>query len=433
MENWSNYAITDYQRLKCIGKDEQEMLVLLLDNVRAGIGLFEVREQIRALYLNQDFFRITGYDREAYTQYEEDVIQALTPEDEKKFRQAVKEGRTTKNSLGFQVCGYRQDGTVGWYSIQAKPIKSRISEAPIYLAVITDITHTKEKEIELQKMNSELKIQQERYRILEATAQGILFEYFPEEDKMVLSYNLPDNQKRRVITEYLTFLEKSPMVHSDHIGQFKRELLLSCKESREGSMEYLTTLSGEGYRWHLVHYKSVENHLGKIASVMGRIEDIHDRKVERERVKNQAELDGLTNVYRKKVAMEKMRQLLKEDTIATFYFGILDLDNFKEINDRFGHQYGDRVIKEMADTLTATFGGNSIIGRFGGDEFIFLTQNITGEDILGRLENMKKTMQFSAGIVHYKHGEHLEEMFKRADNAMYQAKSNGRNEIIIEE
>lgn len=432
MNDWATYDITDYHRLEYLGENTQEMLMILLDNIRAGVGLFEVGENIRALYLNKAYFQCIGYSKEEYKVNQNDIFATLYPEDVEGFAAYIKEHLPEKEVIRYSVRGYRHDGSLAWFDIKGAPIENKLTDKLLYLACIIDITDTKEKEEQLKKLrkvNSELVIQQERYRVLEATAQGLLFEYFPEKDKMVFAYNLPNNKKRKEIEHYQKYLEQFPMVHSDHLAKFKEALKNCCMQEMEGDLEYLSTVSGGGYRWHTTHYKSVVGNDGTVVSVMGRICDIHDAKLEKERINYQAERDGLTDVYQKKVAFEKMMEYVKEAPFAKFYFIVLDLDNFKNINDQFGHQYGDIVIKDIAELLQNAFAEDSIIGRFGGDEFMLLTKNIALAEVTRRLGQIQSKIKFCAGVVEWKYGDRIERVFDKADKAMYQAKSAGRNGI----
>ena len=90
-KNWEDYDITDYHRLSYIGDNVNEILTILLKNLNAGVGLFEVGETIRALYLNDAFFRCIGYSKETYVQYTEDIYATLFPEDVGGFESDIRE------------------------------------------------------------------------------------------------------------------------------------------------------------------------------------------------------------------------------------------------------------------------------------------------------------------------------------------------------
>lgn len=434
MDDWRTFDITDYRRLECLGKDAKDWLVMLLNNIRAGVCLFEVGEHIHALYLNDAYFDCIGWEKSEYASKYDDVFSTLIAEDAGAFYTHIIDNVPKKKTVEYEVRSRRQDGRIGWFEVKATLIETTSTERPIYLAVINDVSEIKEKDEQLrrfQRSNADLLIQEERYRMLEATAQGILFEYFPDKDKMVFSYNLPNNHKRKEIEHYQQYIKQFPLVHSDHIEMFTKALGRACTQVTEDSLEYLSTVSGGGYRWHVTYYKSVADHSGKIVSVLGRIRDIHDAKMETERINYRAERDGLTNVYHKDVAFDKMAEYVNEAPFSKFYFAIVDLDDFKNINDQFGHQYGDLVIKDFAQMLQTSFAEESIVGRFGGDEFVLLTKNIALAEVRRRLSQIQQKIHFSAGVVEWKYGDRLDSVFEKADKAMYEAKTLGKNGIDI--
>lgn len=434
-ESWNAYSISDYHRLKYLGDDINEVLTIVLKNIKAGIGLFEVGQTVRALYLNESYFECIGYTMEEYKENEENIFTTLYIDDVEGFRDCILKHAPKGEQINYVVRGYRKNGSLGVFDIKGAPIENKINQNPIYLTVVSDITDTSEKEQkinELKALNAQLSLQEERYKILEATSYGLLFEYDPHRDTMIFSYNFPNNKKRKEIDHYSEYIKKSPLVHSSHIGRFRNALQGACRQETEGDLEYLSSVSGGGYRWHLTHYKSMADAEGNILSVLGRIEDIHDRKMEREKLNYKADMDGLTKLYRKEVAFEKMQEYVNETPEMKFYFVILDLDDFKQINDQFGHQYGDKILKQTADTLTQLFGENSIIGRFGGDEFLILTRDLDYEEVLQLLEALREKVRFCAGIVAWKEGEDIKVTFDRADKVMYQVKAGNKNGSLFE-
>lgn len=434
-EIWNQYGISDYHRLKYLGDDINEVLTIVLKNIKAGIGLFEVGETVRALYLNESFFECIGYTAEEYEQNLNNIFSTLHKDDIEEFQNCILEHAGKLEPIYDTVRGYRQNGNLGVFDIKGAPIENKISDSPIYLTVVSDVTDTMEKEqriMELNRLNSQLSIQQERYKILEATARGLLFEYDPHQDTMVFSYNFPNNKKRKVIEHYKEYSRKSPLVHSNHIEAFRKALRDACRQEQEGDLEYLSTVSGGGYRWHLTHYKSMADAEGNILSVIGRIEDIHDEKMKREQLNRKADVDGLTNLYRKEVAFEKMQEFVTEAPELEFYFIVMDLDDFKQINDRYGHQYGDKILKKTAEVLIRLFGESSIIGRFGGDEFVILTKGMAYEEVNRLLDALREEVKFCAGIVAWRKEEDVRSTFDRADKAMYQVKAGKKNGSCFE-
>ncbi len=431
-EELDSYAITDYHRLNYLGDDQNEVLSLLLKSMRAGVGLFEVSKTIRALYLNEAYFECIGYTQEEYAEKEENVLDTLIPEDAEGFLNCIMKHAPKREPISYSFRGYLHDGSLGYFEVKATAIVSKLSEYPLYLTVIFNVTDAKENELhleELKKVNAELSIQQERYQILEATAHGLLFEYSLATDTMVFSYNFPDNKKRKVISNYTKYMRKFPLVHSKHIVKFEKAFSDACKRATEDTLEYLSTVSGGGYRWHSTHYKSLVDENGRVISVIGRIEDIHDQKMEKEQLNYKADIDDLTKLYRKEASFLKMQEFVNDAPESEFYFLILDLDDFKQINDQYGHQHGDEILKRMATALVQTFGENSILGRFGGDEFVILTKNMTKQEVIESLKLLQRNVKFCAGVIPWENQADVKDIFDRADHAMYQMKYEKKNGI----
>lgn len=109
---------------------------------------------------------------------------------------------------------------------------------------------------------------------------------------------------------------------------------------------------------------------------------------------------------------------------------LLDLDGLKEINDSLGHDEGDRILADSAERLRSAFRGEDAIARVGGDEFAVLLVGMSPDDAFGAVERLRSATpaqaSFSAGIAVSDTGEDLEGMMRRADLALYEAKSGGR-------
>lgn len=120
---------------------------------------------------------------------------------------------------------------------------------------------------------------------------------------------------------------------------------------------------------------------------------------------------------------------------------ILDLDDFKKINDNYGHLVGDRALKILTDTLMATFRRRDIIGRLGGDEFLVFIKSVTSREILDKrmkelfvslAQTEELNLTCSVGIcIMEREGFSYEEGLKKADTALYKSKKEGKTDILI--
>lgn len=157
-------------------------------------------------------------------------------------------------------------------------------------------------------------------------------------------------------------------------------------------------------------------------------------------------LDSATSLLNKRATYEYCLALLENNKEQNHYMIIIDIDNFKSINDNYGHMFGDEVILKVSTVINSILNGRAIVGRFGGDEFFIFTTNLRDESELRViLTTIRKELYYaydylgdnfhvtlSAGISLYPtDGLTYEDLFKKADKCLYLAKNKGRNRYII--
>jgi diguanylate cyclase (GGDEF)-like protein/PAS domain S-box-containing protein len=199
-----------------------------------------------------------------------------------------------------------------------------------------------------------------------------------------------------------------------------------------------------------------------VQSIVCVVRDVTERKAAQDKLTRQtAELqklheelkllashDGLTGLYNWRAFYEHAEQMLKiahrrQETVALM---MLDLDHFKQVNDRYGHAEGDRVLQAVASTLKATARENDIVARHGGEEFVVAALGLTEAESLvaaerlrmaiAAIENMKCPITISIGVAlltpqtqKQEVAQTLTELLDQADQALYAAKNTGRNRV----
>ncbi|WP_066292259.1 sensor domain-containing diguanylate cyclase [Bacillus sp. FJAT-29937] len=161
----------------------------------------------------------------------------------------------------------------------------------------------------------------------------------------------------------------------------------------------------------------------------------------REELEKMVVTDHLTKLYSRNYLDDKIYQSMNEDHEGTFI--MIDIDNFKTINDTYGHQVGDEVIIQVAGLINANIRGTDIGARWGGEELaIYLPEVslIAGVVIAERLvarvyECSNPQVTISCGVSHWTRGQEdtYASLFKRADKALYVAKQTGKNKVIVQE
>lgn len=164
-------------------------------------------------------------------------------------------------------------------------------------------------------------------------------------------------------------------------------------------------------------------------------------------MKKKMESDSLTSLYNKAATRSYIQQKLMQNTDQYYAFYILDIDNFKDINDAYGHAVGDEVIVTFANILKNQFPKDTIIGRIGGDEFVTLQAVASKQEAQAKAEalvniyhNAKRqglchyTISASIGVAVTIHNlDNFDSLYHNADKALYEAKENGKNQYRMYE
>lgn len=300
-----------------------------------------------------------------------------------------------------------------------------------------------EYEARIRELENQFKVMEERYQILVETTDALLFEYRPDEDKMIFTYNFADNKSRKVIENYHAYVKATPLVHPDHLKKFMSVLTKAASMPVQGELDYLSKVSTGEFQWHRTYYSSIADKQGKIIRVIGRIHNIHESETERQNMIHRVETDFLTGLYNKEAAMSKISHWMKQNSTREAHMIMLDLDDFKNINDIYGHTFGDEILKSTAQILLTCFDEHAILSRFGGDEFVIFVKEDSVRVVESRIDKVMQKMEqegkrlslslsCSAGIsARMSKYDDFEDMFNRADNAMYQAKKRGKDRYFI--
>jgi diguanylate cyclase (GGDEF)-like protein len=157
----------------------------------------------------------------------------------------------------------------------------------------------------------------------------------------------------------------------------------------------------------------------------------------------EAQTDPLTGLFNRRTMDHFVQNWIAQK--ASFSMLVMDLDNFKQVNDTYGHDMGDNVLKYLASSLQRLFGENHVCCRFGGEEFVVLVLDEDFNKAIEDAESIRKFMAetksptgsavtLSIGVSHYPGFAHnADQLFRLADEAMYRAKRSGRNRVELEQ
>lgn len=198
-----------------------------------------------------------------------------------------------------------------------------------------------------------------------------------------------------------------------------------------------------GYRWYETTVEYIRDESGEIIQSIGVGWDITDRKEAEETILHLAFHDSLTDLPNRRLFIDKVNARLKGAAHELHALLLIDLDGFKAINDRFGHDRGDVVLIEVAHRLTTAIGDKESVARWGGDEFtIILTCMKSKTDLTILIERVKEAIAEPFRIAGHTHilsasigfaylredGDSVEALIRHADAAMYKSKREAKKE-----
>lgn len=285
-----------------------------------------------------------------------------------------------------------------------------------------------------------------RYDTLSEFKDTLIFEYDCRTDSMEFTSNaletldLKGTRLERVTDGSGCF----PVFHPDDIGNVRRALrgtVNMIPDQIEHDRIRMKKRDGE-YSWYRGQYKAVFSPEGKAVRLIGTLTDISAQIDREQELRHQAQQDPLTDVYNR--AGVKLINARLEQISRGILF-MLDLDDFKFINDTYGHAAGDKVLVAMGQILKDIFRTDDIVARVGGDEFVaFLSGSDNAsmaqekaQELLDRvrelkLEGIDTQISVSIGIASAPtYGRTFESLSASADEAMYEIKNGGKGGFAL--
>ncbi len=282
--------------------------------------------------------------------------------------------------------------------------------------------------------------------------QNHMYFLYSYETGVIKIFWLNENQVHLVEESELSEWEEAECQMGHIPAEEEAAFHMLCKDIRDGAERFVhdilsSIFSADGpeklYRFRGISWQRK----GRLMECYGVIQ-LLDRKTKRLKLDSSLEeqLDPLTGLFNKRICMKKLHNLIEEGSEEALTICMLDIDNFKTLNDTYGHLFGDRVLMVVADTMREVLGNRGIAGRFGGDEFfIIIDSAIDEQEIRQILFTIRKNIRWyfeksedqlvvtlSVGTASYpKDATDMDELFAKADRALYIAKEKGKDRYII--
>lgn len=368
------------------------------------------------------------------------LIDMVHPEDREPLHETFRKQLNVGDNVRAEFRVLHKNGQMMWIMNKSRRTVEPDGRECLY-SHLTDISEAKQAQELLQKRI-------ERYEIILSQTENVLFDWDIREDVIAFS----DTWKQIFGFEPISgsvwrTLENGAFLHPDDVPLLYDRIRALQNGSDLEMLEVRIATEKGRYLWCRFRASAIRNEDHDLVRIVGIIINIDAEKQAEQLLQDRADRDALTKLLNKDAGRKQV-----EEYLAQFPQGvacamlIIDLDNFKQVNDQYGHLFGDSVLTKVAKETRKMFRAQDIVARIGGDEFMVLLRGVSDrglvqsrcERLLTIFRNAFRTgsqvlpISCSIGVaLSPEHGSTYVELFQRADQALYQAKARGKNSYSI--
>lgn len=405
----------------------------------------------KLIFANDGFYDLVGYEKEEFLEKfgENNQLGHIFEQDREPIldllKKQIDEGHKEKVNIEYRAV--KKNGDICWLSLTGGKVE--ISDlGVVYECIITDTT-------EYRRILNDLEAKKEQYSIISQISDEIIFEYDIKTDFIEISdkyitiadFDLPREG-------FLKNLLHEDIIHKDDLKNFLNNIKVirsgehkGIKDGKHVFGEEIRIKNRYGeFNWIFYQGVIINDMEGNIYKAVGKISNIDKFKNEIEELKDKSKRDPLTKVYNKAAIENIVNACIENKGNLNHALFIIDIDDFKSVNDNFGHIFGDFVLQEVASNIINTFNEGENIARIGGDEFVVFLENVFDYSYIEeRAEMLCETFRrsyekdgkdykisASIGIAMYpEHGDEYSKLLEKADIAVYSSKKEGKDKYII--
>ncbi len=428
--------ITEQHVLRSQLNDMTSAFHSYVDILPGGVIRYRTDEKTTMDYISPGVLRMLGYtEQELRDKYNNEASNMIYWKDRAHVLEMIEKSAQT-NSIGYSEFRIeKSDGTLKWVATTGRKVRDYEGNSWHY-AILTDIDSKKESEKE-QKRSQTL------YQLVTELPRMVTYDYDPVTDVMNARVSVPSEGIRS--SEWPDFLKslcENERLAPEFVDLVKKICADAMENPMRGTFTFRSDHYGLGYRWSRVHYSSLADETGKVYRLVGLATDIEDEMQKENDLLRRAQLDSMTGLLNHDASRAKIEEALAKD--GTGILMVVDVDNFKTINDTLGHKLGDEYLKTAATVIQGLFRKDDIVGRYGGDEFIIFLPGVSKKSVAERqakqIVNSMSAVQMpgdmaiqcSVGVaISAEKDMTMNELFGQAERMLYEAKQSGKGKHIL--
>lgn len=438
LEIFQGLILCDLDHYKWLSDDGQDLDEdnVAINMMPCGVFQSEADGDHQFTYISNSTLRMLGYSRSEFEKKFNNCTENMVYiEDRKRIDEDIYHQLQIGN---YVSCEYRvemADGSLKWVYSRGRLTTDHNGKRWFYTCII-DSDYLKEiyrtKEWQYQK-----------YKSLAEIPGMIVYDYDPRTDCLTVERSNESGEIDTIIAEnYIRDIEAHQLLAKDCVEEQKSLLLAALESPVNGSTDLKARFFKDSeYEWFRFYYKSLSDENGNVYRIVGRGDNIQEERRSISNWKKRAMNDSLTGLLNHEAAKDRAEKVLKHHKGGILF--LIDIDNFKKVNDSLGHLAGDELLKKIAGLIRMTFRRRDISARFGGDEFLVFipeffeeeqiqTSKNRAEEILEKISEIQPAenlqIHCSIGIAVARDNDtSFEEVFNKADIALYRSKHAGKN------
>ena len=415
----------------------------------ANVGAWEWQLDAHTLWLSDQAFRIFGHDDRVELVTRDWFLGHIHPDDREELWRSVEATSARDGRFDYSHRVLRPDGSIRHVRARGRVTEFDGDRPVTMLGTVMDITDETLLQQERDRAVVALAASEQRHRLLAENAWDVIWTMGLDGS---ITYVSPSVQRMRGITPEEAMAQAPQEIHPPEslarVGDYYSRLFQAIAAGTElptfhGEQEYYRK-DGSIMYGELDVVPQVDAD-GNVVQILGVTRDISERKRLERELNRLAHTDPLTGVWNRRHMEALLAQAIADAraTGVTLSALMLDIDRFKQTNDRHGHRAGDEVIVELVRRVSQVLPRSAVLCRWGGEEFVVLCDRCSQAGAVELPEQLRQVVAaepfeelgavtVSIGVAQQREGDDVAAWIHRADEAMYRAKQAGRNTVVAD-